>query len=368
MINKKIAAVKKLNKKTILGYAAVLILFLLASFVMYSLRSEQEYADYTSYSTNSEGAKALYLLTGRMGFKTDRFQKEARFLPQVTGSSGTVLVTVYPEEDLINDKLETKYLRNWLEAGNILIIASDRDTFINYDIGTGVKHEAFSGIRDDNLIAGKVGKGWLLLFDGGEELVNGHIKGTSYAVSFLKILSQTGSKQIYFDEYYHNINDSSILALEIIGPTGRLILLQLLIALAILIIILAKRFGKPVEVFEIIKRQENENLIAISNLYMRSKDERMVLEMYLKSFRSELASYLGLGGQEGQTDDVRLATAAASDKLLKNRNIKGLFEECGRFTDIDRSTNNAGRTKGRRDIRKMVHLVEKIEEIRKELK
>ena len=213
-----------------------------------------------------------------------------------------------------------------------------------------------------------MGKGWLLLFDGGEELVNEHINGVSYAVSFLKILSQTGTKQIYFNEYYHNLNDSSIMVLEIIGPAGRLILLQLLIALAILIAVLCKRFGKPVEVFEIIKRQENENLTAISNLYMKSKAEGLVLETYLKGFRSELASYLGLSGEEDQNGDMQLTTSAASDKLLKDKNIGTLLEECGRFINYDTVVKKSGRSYGRKNMRKLVHLVGKIEEIRKEIK
>lgn len=357
--------IKKYNKKSVLSYVLIAVFLLLASFVMYSLRSEAEYADYTSYSTKPNGAKALYLLTGEMGFETAHFQKAARFLPR---DSKTVLVALYPDEGLFNNKLEIKYLRKWIEAGNTLIIASDRDSFINYDIGLGVKHEAFSTNQDSSLIAGKIGKGWLLLFDGGEELVNEHINGVNYAVSFLQILSQTGTKKIYFNEYYHNLNDSSIMVLEIIGPTGRLLLLQLAITLAALIIVLWKRFGKPVEVFEIIKRQENENLIAISNLYMKSKAERMVLETYLKGFRSELSSYLGLAGMDGQAEDMQLAAAAGTDKLLKDKHIGTLLNECMEFIDYDTGGRTRKSSKGRKDIRKLVHLVEKIEEIRREIK
>lgn len=101
---------------------------------------------------------------------------------------------------------------------------------------------------------------------------------------------------------------------------------------------------------------------------MRSRAERMVLEMYLKGFRAELSSYLGLAGSEEQTTDAQLAAAAASDRLLKSRNIGNLLGECSRFTVNDSSEDGKKRPKGRKDIRKLVHLVEKIEEVRKEIK
>ena len=197
------------------------------------------------------------------------------------------------------------------------------------------------------------------LFDGGYDLNNGYLNNVKPAVMFLEILRQTGFTKIYFNEYYHGLTDNTPLLLDILGPTGRLILLQLLIALGAFVFVLWRRFGKPIEVFEILKRRENENLTAISNLYIRSHSEDIVLKTYVDHFRLSLTRYLGL---EPDSEDSLIASAAASDRVLKYRNVGGLLLDCRRFIK-DAQTDS----RNKKDVKQMLHLAGSMEELRREI-
>jgi hypothetical protein len=118
--------------------------------------------------------------------------------------------------------------------------------------------------------------------------------------------------------------------------------------------IFSRRFGKPVTVFETVKRRENENVFALSNIYSKSKANVLVLETIMGNFKKELTKYLGLVGQPG---DEELIAAAKGSKFLSDMDMEGLLNRCAYFLKS-----------GGGNMKELVYLAQKIEKIRKGIK
>lgn len=336
-----------------LAYGAILLVFIITGLVLYSLRTADEKGAYTSYNTRDTGVKALYLLTERMGFETLRFQKSARFLDS---NGASTLVVAYPQVELLNDEMELKYLTKWIQSGNTMVLISEEGMEGEYRILRGMK--VFSDGKEERQAGGnyslKAGKGSLVFLVDGWNYLNDKLRDGGSAPVFIESLDKAGNKKVLFNEYYHGIADNQSILLEIIGPTGRLLVLQGITALLVLFLVLSRRFGKPLTVFEIVKRRENENLYALSNLYKRSRANHIVLEIHLRHFKEELGKFLGFGGVPGEEGLI-----AASEKTgyLKDKNIREIIIACRSYIEHQE-----------KDQTRMLKLIGRLEEIRRGIK
>lgn len=338
----------RLVKKVII-YVFIAVLVLAVGLAANRGSFKNKYADYTTYNTGDEGIKALYLLTGEMGYNRERFKRPVRFTPD-----GCVLVVIKPDWDVYMDELETKYLKEWIQRGNTLIFIDDDSNICGELLGLlNANNEA--GIDGyDGWSVYSAGKGKLYLNNSCEAFTNLGLKSYQEAAAFIHILDIEGGKYVLFSEYYHGMGTAGVTVWDIIGTSGILVLIQLIIGIAVFVFVLSRRFGKPVTVFETVKRKENENIFALSNVYARAKAYTLVLEAILRNFKGELSKFLGLKYVQ---ENSELIAAAAGNKFLNEMELKGLLERCSHYIGA-----------GGGSIKELVYLVQWIEKIRKGIK
>lgn len=334
--------------KKILLYTAVVLVLIVAALVVYGFKGDMEQSvEYSSYSAEGDGTKALYLLSRDMGYDVQRFTRPSRFLPD-----NATLVAIEPNLEMLNSNLEKKYLKSWLEKGNALILISFEGEEYLKELGA-ISQEAF-GLYDRGYRL-SVGKGSVFYFELSENYTNSGLKKLEPGVQFIDVLEEAKNKTVLFNEYLHGIGNAGTNLWDILGPVGRLVVVQLIICVLILIYIKSRRFGKPVIVFETIKRKENENLFALSNIYYKAKANSMALEIYLNNLKLELAKFLGAGKELFSDED--LVNAAKASNTLKDLDVAGVFADCESYIK-----NRKG------DSKALLNLYNRLEIIRKGIK
>ncbi|OPZ87525.1 MAG: hypothetical protein BWY74_03385 [Firmicutes bacterium ADurb.Bin419] len=334
--------------KKILLYIAVVIAVIAAALIVYGFKGDiEESVEYSSYSVEGDGTKALYLLAGKMGYDVQRYTRPSRFLPE-----NATLVAIEPNLEMFNSNLERKYLKAWLEKGNDLILISYEGAEDLKELGT-IDQEDYglygSGYKF------RVGEGSLIYFPSSENYANSGLKELDFGVQFIEALEETKNKTVLFNEYLHGIGNAGANLWDILGSAGRLVVVQLFMCVLIFIFIKSRRFGKPVVVFETIKRKENENLFALSNIYFRAKANSMALEIYLDNLKAELAKFLGFGKEEWNSTDI--VKAARVNITLKDLDVDTVFADCDRYIN-----NRKG------DSKVLINLYKRLEIIRKGIK
>jgi len=333
---------KKAGKtiKNIIIFTLIAGLLFVAALLVYGVNSKDKDVDYTSYNPGPRGVKAAYMLAGRMGYDTVRYERPARFLPD----NGAMIV-IKPDNSLFISGIEQKYLQQWVENGNALILVDEGDALMDTWMSrlAGAAGRPETGVFD-------AGKGKFVYFGNPEDFINEGLKSYTAGIELMEVLEKLGHKNVLFNEYYHNLGSGTSF-LDIIGASGRLILIQIIIALGVLLFIKSRRIGAPTEVLQIIKRRENENLYALSNLYMKSKANTLVLQSYFEKLKLELSKFLGFSSLPDEPDLVK---AASGVRFLNEMNIPELVKACNRYIESES-----------RDSRQLFNLVAKIEKIRK---
>lgn len=330
--------------------AAAAVLTAMALFIE-SGKSGLEEKDYTAYGTGPNGAKALYMLTGRMGYDTGVFRKPSRFFPD-----GATLVCVQPDFRILGTVEEKKGLLEWVGKGNTLILSVMSSW--NEDDESYVMPEEFItsdfGSRGTVSVM-RVKKGLVVAMRGSENLVNQGLKNYDAAITFVEILGKYGGRQVLFDEYVHGLQQQPVTVWDILGPAGSLAAIQMLLALLALLYAVSRRFGSPHAMPGTGKAEEGAAVKALAGIYSMSGAAGAILQKHAGQFEGELSSWLGLSPEAGTADIV---AAASSDIILRNFDLRGLFERC-RSLGKSRS--------GKRDLRRLVKIVEQMEKIRKVL-
>lgn len=283
--------------KKILSYVAIILILVAAGLIVYGFKGDvAQSVEYSSYNAEVDGTKALYLLSEKMGYDVKRYERPARFLPD-----NVTVVAIDPSLEMLEGSLEKKYLKAWLEDGNVLILISpDCKEYIN-ELGAS-EPEDFG--QYDRGYKYSVGKGSIIYFAESYNYTNLGVKELDPGVQFIDALEEGKHKTVLFDEYLHGIGSSGTNLWDILGFGGKLVVVQLFMCALILIFIKSRRFGKPVVVFETVKRKENENLFALSNIYYKAKANSMALEIYLGSLKQELAKFLGFGKDGWSDSDI----------------------------------------------------------------
>lgn len=338
--------------KNIAIFVIIAVIVVTIGFFVFDIKNEkEENTDFSSYNEKYIGTKALYLLADRMGFYVSRYMRPSRFIP-----NNATMVALAPDEYLFNSDMEQKYLLEWIKRGNALVLIDDLDSFENDAFGLIEFVENIAPLEGygKNYI-GTVGKGRVIFLGNYNDYINGGLEALDPGVVFIDALNEAGHKRVLFNEYYHGLGSSKITIWDILTPAAKLLLVQLIIAALVLIFVVSRRFGKPQVVYEIVKRKENENLFALSNIYQKSKANGLVLESYLNNLKKELAVFLGFGREN--YDDGEILAAAQSSNILKNINLIELFGECNNYINS-----------GKKDNKEFLRLFKRLEQIRKEIK
>lgn len=314
------------NRRRILktaGYVLLCLLLLIAGILVYGGRVDVFEKEYTTYNVKAKGVKALYLLTQQTGFTAERYSRPSRFLPDQA-----VMVAVRPEIERFSGRMERKYLKEWVQEGNTLIVAIENAEMIDhYRLYEFLAPNQEFGLHEAGK-AVKVGKGKLIVLEDAESLTNQGLGGIFSGLGFIETLDGTGYTRVLFNEYYHGFGQEGYTLWDIAGPAARLVMVQLFLGLLLFLWLRSRRFGKPATVFAIEKREENESLFALANLYMKAGAYSMVLDSYLAGFKRELARYMGL---HGVPDEQELLRALEENGYLNSLGVRELLQDCGSY-------------------------------------
>lgn len=334
--------------KQIIIYAAVIMIIVAAGLITYDFKDKiQQSIEYSCYNIEGDGTRALYLLSEQMGYDVEVFTRPSRFLPD-----NATVVAIEPALEIAESDLEKKYLKAWLERGNVLILISYN--IEKYIEELGATKPRYFGRYDRGYIY-SVGEGSIIHFTDSEKYTNSGVKNLEQGVQFIEALEEVANKKVLFNEYFHGIGTSGATLWDIVGFGGNLVIIQLAICLLLYLFSVSRRFGKPVVVFETIKRQENENLFALSNIYYKAKANSMALEIYLDNVKQDLAKFLGFG--ENDWNDSELVRAAKENNILKDLDVEAVFSACESFIKSGKNNNKV-----------LLDLYKRLESIRKGIK
>lgn len=339
---------KRIRK--ILIYVAVITIIVAAGLIVYGFKGDlQQSIEHSAYNVEVDGTRALYLLSKEMGYDVEIFTRPARFLPD-----NATVVAIEPKLGVLENYLEKKYFKEWLGRGNSLVLMSYDVDIEDYIEELDAKEPSHFGQYDQGYKY-SVGDGSIIYFSDSEKYTNSGVKDLEQGVQFIDALEEAKYKKVLFNDYFHGIGSSGTKLWDILAFAGKLVIIQLVICLLIFVFIVSRRFGKPVVVFETIKRKENENLFALSNIYYKAKANGMALEIYLDSLKQELAKFLGFGKEDWSDGDI--VKAARGDNTLKDLEVEAVFLECESF--INNKKN---------DSKVLLKLYKRLETIRKGIK
>jgi len=327
----------------------ILILVILAVISIFSkgirpARSQQDAGvEYTSYSTEKRGTKALYLLLKELGYSPRRLR-----MPKLTGMTADGLTIILAPDHPPISEAGVKRLLEWVQQGNTLLFAPEKredqlakSLGIELHQGKPIKTslaplaltELTAGIQrlvvrsGNRILMGKMDA--VRHFgdsSGGVVISFREGAGTAIVLSDPHLVTNEGlpegdnlnllvnvlfsfvkdSKIVYLDEYHHGFERRpTILHLLKGTPTGWA-LIQVLLAIIILLYSRGRRFGRPKPVFKEIHRSSMEYVTSLAGIYHNAQ----------ASFLALLNLY------------ERLTRSAAWAK--SNRSIMELMDECRR--------------------------------------
>jgi hypothetical protein len=340
---------KAVRLKKIISYTvAFIFIFMIALFIT---RKNAEYPPYTSHSPAEDGVKALFLLAERMGYETYRFYEPVKNLPD-----NSTMVAIRPQYQWPGTGTELEDLRKWIYRGNTLVLIDDEDNLYSsliLDITT-----SFPSVNNEyrDLVAHyyTAGRGKIILLFGADNYINKSLENVAPGIVFIEALDFSGANKVFFNEYCHGYKKMNYGVWDLLGTIEKVVFVQILLSLICLIVTGAVRFGRPQEVFEIAKREENERVFALSNLYSRFKSNNTVLKAQLNILKKELLSFLELGHN---ADTSEIILAASQNKMLESLNTAKILKTCESYIKG-----------GRINTRKLLFLAKQIHKIRKEIR
>jgi hypothetical protein len=320
-------------------------LFLLPVVIALSVLSQEEEESTvpTSYSAQTRGAKAAYLMLDGLGYKVERWQQSPRELP--ADSTGTVLVLANPfrpplpeEKNALQTYLshggkilatgssawmylpqaETEYeslpAPSWKEYQPQLLTPLTRGGAIQMsptaywkDASTAyLVHYADEG--RPIVVSYKVGNGEVIWWGASTPLTNAAINKSGNLALLLNSLGQPTDVQIFWDEYFHGYRSSFGGYLG--EPPVKYGLLQCLLVFAALLFTFSRRNGPIHPLAEPSRLSPLEFVHTLGKLYRRANAVHSALAIPYARFRMLATRQLGI-----QSD----VPAPELARALKNR-------------------------------------------------
>jgi hypothetical protein len=320
-------------------------LFLLPVVIALSLLSQEEEESTvpTSYSAQTRGAKAAYLLLDGLGYKVERWQQSPKELP--ADSAGTVLVLANPfrpplpeEKNALQTYLsrggkilatgssawmylpqaETEYealpAPSWKEYQPQLLTPLTRGGAIQMSPTAYWKDASTAYLvhyADDGrpiVVSYRVGNGEVIWWGASTPLTNAAISKSGNLALLLNSLGQPSDLQVFWDEYFHGYRNSFG------GYLGeapvKYGLLQCLLVFAALLFTFSRRNGPIHPLAEPSRLSPLEFVHTLGKLYRRANAVHSALAIPYARFRMLATRQLGI-----QSD----VAAPELARALKNR-------------------------------------------------
>lgn len=238
------------------------IILIIAAAALYLLGTSGSEPDYSSFSTETDGAGLLYDTLHRMGYPVSR-----TYQPIDTHASVNDVYLVIMPDDPTPDETALDAMLAWVRRGGRMIFLDayfpspmdeqladsevyDYENLSHYYYGLG---EVITGVANDFA---------------NENLMHNSFYGSMITYS----LELWNADHIYFAEYYHGYRAVDNLFARL-PQAAKLCAYQLLLAAAALIVAKGKRWGKPIPLYEETERTGDEYARALARLYYKTKAE-----------------------------------------------------------------------------------------------
>lgn len=349
----------------------------------------------STFISQRDGYRALYTALQELGYRARRFRK-----PLTSLAGPGVLVLAEPEPDTPVTGSEWGALLGWVANGNLLIVNTDSGAAVGVKSTAAVNPRldpsvteteatpifptpvrggasalrARSGVRilettwsppaaglarpgkhpsgsiplvplygDEGgpvLVYGKHGGGTVILCGSAWSFSN---DGVGRADNFLLLTHLIdvygGGKQsvIWFDEFHHGYGERATL-IGLLPELVRVGLGHFALALLLLLLAGARRFGAPRLLPELERRSRAEYLTSMAGLFQRVRAWDAVFHRLHALCLREMTRDLGLPPGAGQSDVVR---AAAERRGLNAQEVREILDRAGR-AGADRGSRRLG--------------------------
>lgn len=317
--------IAKSDRRLLIWAAAIIFPIIIA--LALAPRDEEESSIPTSYSAQSRGAKAAFLLLQDLGYQAERWDHPPGELP--SKAEGTVLVMASPfRAPSAEDRGE---LTSYLSRGGKVLITGR--TAAQYLTQMDVEEERFPSLKpkqykpeqltritrggeiemspvaywknpstscmvhyaDDNrpiVVSYKFGKGEVIWWGSAVPLTNVAIRNSGNVALLLNSLGEAGQVHVYWDEYFHATPSSLGAYLE--GTPIKYGFLQALAIFLALIMTYSRRNGPIRPAHEVVRLSPLEFVQTLGGLYRRAKATTAALEVPYVRFRGIATRRLGL--------------------------------------------------------------------------
>lgn len=288
--------------------------------------AQQVLAPYTTYSALDRGTLGLYQWAEQIGYRPRRIE----YSDFQIGDDTRLLFVLAPSETI--ERNEALYILDWVERGNILVLADDSvladnglldaleislnfqgaeepmritQPLADHSIGELANSARRSLEIDDgafvayavngdypNLVRIPRGSGAIWLTTSPEIFTNQNLRDEDNAALAAALLAQVDAgSEIAFDEYHHGFQADDAASLNTViynTPWGWSLLFAGLVMFGYLAFN-GQRFGRILPVSKTLaRRSPSEYVTSMANLFRRANKRGMVLEHYRHSLKRRL--------------------------------------------------------------------------------
>jgi len=311
------------DRRLLLSAAAICLAIIVALSVKSADQQESEIP--SSYSPDSQGAKAAYLLLQEQGYNAERWEQSPNVLPEDVANTTLILVSPFN----VPTKEERASLQLFLSrGGRILATGSTASLFLpraaiernvmpspdwkEFKPGlltpitrAGVIKMAPVAYWKDNstsylvhyadddrpiVVSYHVGKGEVIWWASSTPLSNAGITAAGNLPLLLNSLS--GSKRVLWDEYFHGYRQSLLSYMS--GPPLLLGFIQCLLLLGAVLFTFSRRSLPIRQAAEQSRLSPLEFVHTLGGLYRQAGANRAALEVPYTRFRTIATRHLGL--------------------------------------------------------------------------
>ena len=219
----------------------------------------QSHPNWTSFSSSDYGVSLLYDTLRHMRYRVNILYQPI----QENVSINDVVLIIQPTNPRPNDEMAMEIL-TWVRRGGRLIYLENSQPTIMDRVLLGEHFTSVGGLNWYRIGMGEVVTGRANV------VANINLmEDPTYGENIVMVLSVWEPDRIYFAEYYHGFRRSDS-AFNQMPMWLQFAAFQVIIAAAVLVWHLGKRFGSPIPLYEEIEREENEQILTLARLYKQA--------------------------------------------------------------------------------------------------
>lgn len=261
---------KKKISKELIAFIIIIPVFLLVSFYLSTI-SDNKLPSYSTINKSNMGSSVFYEALKEFNYPVERTLKSV-------DSFDTDSIQIVA--DIGGFNINDESIKSWVTKGGVLVHLTSGNLHM-LDYGRADKKEG-------NITLYHYGKGLIIASDAIFISNRQLLKNKEGAYELLKEIDGNVYKKIYFNEAHLYADQNKKSLWSFIPREVKIIIYQLLLALAALLYYKGKRFGKIVPLYEEEERYENEYLYSAASLYKQARCYDLIAENYYKELLRRL--------------------------------------------------------------------------------